>query len=152
MSEWNVIDMKRRLKAFNVDKQVEASVKDSAWQIIELNEINLSQGLNKNDKLVGTYSTFTERWAKTAKRKPNEPKTAGSAYNFNWSGDFINGIFITYKNNKIDFFSKGMGLTEKSFFITSNHLLGISKKYYDTMRYDILAPRLQTRFKNHIVK
>ena len=152
MAGWNVIDMKRRLRSFNVEKQTEKSVKEGAWQIIELNKINLEQGLNRDGKLVGTYSPFTERWARTSKRKHNESKTAGSAFNLNWTGDFINGIFITYGNHKIEFFSKGMGLTKKSFFITSNKLLGISKKYYNIMRNDIIAPRLQTKFKSHLGK
>jgi hypothetical protein len=145
---WNVVDYKRRLKAFDVDRNVKKAIKEGSWEIINLNKKNLSKGLNSFDKIVGTYSSYTQAWAR--KQKPNEPKIAGSTYNFNWTGAFINGIFITYENNKINFHSTGMGLTKKSLFIKTNELLGVSENKKNIINYDILAPYLRRYFKIHI--
>jgi len=151
MSKFNVLDYKRRLSSFHVEKNISKAVKEGAWQIIDLNKINLAKGLNSKGRLVGTYSVVTQNYARKG-RRPNESKKAGTTYNFNWTGAFINGIFITYKNDKISFSSTGLGLSKKNFFILSNDLLGVEKNRNELINYDILAPRLRRYFKTHIGK
>lgn len=151
MGGWNVARYKQRLKAFNVPKEVEKVVKSNKVEIIGLNKSNLAKGLNSNDRIVGVYSVFTSSHAKK-NPKPNKPKLPGSHYNFNWTGKFINGMFIKYTPNKISFLSKGMGLTKKTRFITKNKLLGLSDKRSISMNYKILTPGLSQAFKRHLSK
>jgi len=152
MSDWNVARYKQRLRAFNVEKTVNSIVRKNKKEIIKLNKDNLDKGLNSEDLLVGSYSTYTQAWAFRKGKEANTLKIAGANYNFNWTGKFIKGIFITYENNKIKFFSKGMGLTSKTRFITNNNLLGVSKKGAKVINNDIIQPNLQDSFKNHLNK
>jgi hypothetical protein len=152
MSDWNVARYKQRLRAFAVEKEVGKIVRKNKNDIIKLNKDNLSKGLNSEDQLVGTYSTYTQAWAFRKGKEANTLKIAGSNYNFNWTGKFIKGIFITYENNKIKFFSKGMGLTSKTRFITNNNLLGVSKKGAKIINEDVVKPNLQNSFKAHLNK
>ena len=146
----NVIQYKKKLKRFNVQSNVEKAVVESSDEIVNLNKINLSKGLNSLGKLVGKYSPFTAAWTK--KFKPNKPKIAGTNYNFDWTGAFINGIFITYENNKVKFFSRGMGLSKKTRFIKNNKLLGLGKSKIKSINNKILAPQLRSYFRNHMEK
>ena len=146
----NVVQYQRKLKSFNVESNVKKSVKESSEEIVNLNKVNLNKGLNSIDKVVGRYSSFTAGWAK--KLKPNKPKIFGSLYNFDWTGSFINGIFITYENSKIKFSSRGMGDAKKSTFITSKKLLGLSDVKGKMINDVILTPILRKLFKSHISK
>mgnify|MGYP003636399037 FL=1 len=144
----NVSQYKKRLKTFSVEKNVEKVVKRSSKEIIELNKVNLSKGLNSYGTVVGRYSFFTLRYAKLL--KPKKPKQVGGLYNFYWTGRFIKGIFITYIDNKIVFKSKGMGYIRKSRFINDNKLLGVTEKQSSDINYKILSPKLQQLFQKHI--
>ena len=146
----NVVQYQRKLKSFNVESNVKKSVKESSEEIVNLNKVNLNKGLNSIDKVVGRYSSFTAGWAK--KLKPNKPKIFGSLYNFDWTGSFINGIFITYENSKIKFSSRGMGGAKKTTFITSKKLLGLSDVKGKMINEVILTPILRKLFKSHISK
>jgi len=146
----NVVKYKRRLQSFNVESNIEKAVKESSEEIVNLNKVSLDKGLNYEDKEVGRYSAFTASWAK--KLKPNKPKTLGALYNFDWTGSFINGIFITYENSKIKFSSRGMGGAKKSTFITSKKLLGLSDVKGKMINEVILTPILRKLFKSHISK
>ena len=146
----NVAQYKKKLKNFSVESSIEKSVLSSSDEIENLNRLSLSKGLNSRGKIVGYYSFFTQSWAK--KNKTNKPKIAGSKYNFDWTGSFINGIFITYKNNIITFMSSGMGLAKKSRFINKNNLLGLNKSQSKEVNYVIVLPKLQNYFKKHLSK
>ena len=146
----NVVQYKRRLQSFNVESNIEKAVKESSEEIVNLNKVSLDKGLNYEDKVVGRYSAFTASWTK--KLKPNKPKILGALYNFDWTGSFINGIFITYENSKIKFSSRGMGDAKKSTFITSKKLLGLSDVKGKMINEVILTPILRKLFKSHISK
>jgi hypothetical protein len=146
----NVVQYQKRLKSFKVEDNINKASKENSEEIVNLNRLNLSKGLNSLDQIVGRYSSFTAAWAK--RFKPNKPKTFGSLYNFNWTGSFINGIFITYQESKIKFSSKGMGNAKKSRFITSNKLLGLSQAKGKIINNSIIIPTLRKLFKSHISK
>ena len=146
----NVVQYKKRLKSFNVEDNIKKSVKQNSEEIVNLNKVNLSKGLNSLGEIVGRYSSFTAAWAK--KLRPNKPKTFGSLYNFDWTGAFINGIFITYEDSKIKFSSRGMGNAKKTRFIKKNKLLGLSKAKENIINNSILTSSLRRLFKSHINK
>lgn len=146
----NVVQYKKRLKTFKVESNIEKAVKESSEEITNLNKVSLDKGLNYEDKEVGRYSLFTAAWAR--KLKPNKPKLLGTLYNFDWTGAFINGIFITYESSKIKFSSKGMGNAKKTRFITNKKLLGLSDVQGKIVNEVILTPILRKLFKTHISK
>jgi|TARA_R110001632_G_scaffold14131_1_gene47850 hypothetical protein len=146
----NVVQYQKRLKSFKVEESIKKSAKENSEEIINLNKVNLSKGLNSLDKIVGRYSSFTAAWAK--KLKPNKPKKFNSLYNFDWTGSFINGIFITYEDSKMKFSSRGMGGAKKTRFIKNNKLLGLSDAKGKIINNSILIPTLRKLFKSHINK
>tara|TARA_R110000803_G_scaffold179014_1_gene241439 strand:- start:13 stop:456 length:444 start_codon:yes stop_codon:yes gene_type:complete len=146
----NVVQYQKKLKSFNVESNIKKAVKESSEEITNLNKVSLDKGLNYEDKIVGRYSAFTAAWAK--KLKPNKPKVLGALYNFDWTGSFINGIFITYEDSKIKFSSRGMGNAKKTRFITSKKLLGLSNVQGKIINEVILTPILRKLFKSHISK
>ena len=148
---WNVNDYKRRLRAFNVEKTTAKIIKNQQQEIIGINQDRLSfDGKNYEGKITGTYAIETQSAARIS--NAIRPKTSGSAYNFEWTGDFFNGMYLTYERNRIKILSKGMGLTEKSHFITSNKALGFSDKEVKIINDELIKPSLQTSFKNHLSK
>ena len=146
----NVVEYKKRLKSFNVESNIKKAVKESSEEITNLNKISLDKGVNYENNVVGKYKFVTELYAK--KWKPNKPKITGSKYNFDWTGSFINGIFITYENYKIKFSSKGMGDAKKTDFIINKKLLGLSDVQGKVINEVILTPILRKLFKSHISK
>jgi len=146
----NVVQYKRRLQSFNVETNIEKAVKESSEEITNLNKISLDKGVNYENNVVGKYKFVTELYAK--KWKPNKPKITGSKYNFDWTGAFINGIFITYQDSKIKFSSRGMGNAKKTDFIINKKLLGLSDVQGKIINEVILTPILRKLFKSHISK
>ena len=145
----NVNNYLAKLKTFNVEKQTAIAINKQNRQIIEINQINLDKGLDYEDDLVGTYLNTTAKIAKSDP-KPNMSKVEGQPFNFDWTGAFLNGMYIVYRNNKINFLSKGIGSWKKMNFITSNKLLGVSEKGAEIINNDIIKPALQISFKSHI--
>jgi len=147
----NVNNYLAKLRTFNVEKETATAIKKQNRQIVEINQINLDKGLDNQDGLVGLYSAATAEIAKS-NPKPNQSKEEGQPFNFDWTGAFLNGMYIVYRNNKITFLSKGMGSGEKKSEIIKNKLLGVSEKGAEIINNDIIKPMLQTSFKNHIRK
>lgn len=153
MAGWNVVRYMQRLRTFNVEAETTKIINKSRDQIEDVNREALDFGKDFHGKTVGTYSGNTELIAKASTRNPpNRSKNAGSPYNFNWTGAFMDGIFITYESHTINFFSKGLGDTKKTAWILNRDLLGVSDKDADFINYEIIMPRLQWAFKNKMNK
>jgi hypothetical protein len=127
----------------NMDIIVDKVVKENTQEIIDVNEIQLDEGVNYEDNIVGTYANATQNIAETESPKPNKSKEAGAIYNFDWTGDLIKGIFISYRNNVISFDSRGKGDALKKAWIENNKLLGTTDKGAWEINYLIILPDLQ---------
>lgn len=103
-------------------------------EIIRLNTGQFENGtgsdnkrlVNSNPIFKGRYSLYTQIIAKNTVA----PKNAGDLYNFAWTGDFLSGMYVDFKNNgTYSIFSNGMGTAEKlSFFKGYNNLFGLTDK------------------------
>jgi hypothetical protein len=151
----NVLDYIKILKSIGSKSSIDSIVSDviqkNKSQIIDINLINLDSGLDNKDRIVGTYLPTTQARAEDALIKPNQSKIAGQPFNFDWTGQFINRIYITYRSNKIKFLSRGMGDSEKRTFIETNNLLGVSQKGSDIINNEIIRPQVIQEIKNRIV-
>lgn len=84
---------------------------ENAEMIIQvLKDKQLSEGLDymgKNvyadDKYNGFYKTSTQNIAEDPQRKPRKPKIAGTAYNFEWTGDFFDSLNLRVNAQKKTF-------------------------------------------------
>jgi len=72
--------------------------------LVDLNQIQLESGLNIRGEVIGTYSAATEQIAD--REGTVEPKNAGSAYNFQWTGELFAGMFVTFTSEYIEIFSR----------------------------------------------
>lgn len=71
---------------------VEKSVADNEQILTEIQTDQWSEGKDKEGKIIGKYSPFTE--AKSKEQPfPNKPKVAGQPYNLDWSGDLKRRTF-----------------------------------------------------------
>lgn len=83
--------------AFGVLKRLESF-------IIDLNQIQLSQGENIFGASLGVYSERTEEIAR--RESTREPKIAGRPYNFEWTGSLFDNMYIVFTTNTADIFSR----------------------------------------------
>lgn len=150
-----VLDYMRRLKTAqnNIEKVIAIAIDQNQEAIIEVNKKNLDKGLNRDLRLVGTYSVGSElayRGSGSPRlTRPLKPKIFGQPYNFYWTGRFYEGIFITYANNKITFHSNGKGDGEKLSFINSNKLLGVNNQEdIDYINFKIILPAVVQLIRN----
>ena len=145
-----VKDLLNKLKGVDIPSLTKSVIKENEKEIIELNTDNMSKGLDRNDKLIGTYSKTTELIAEESKKTspfPLEKKIAGKPYNLVWQGNLLPNTFITYIKNKIIFDSTGSGTGDKLFFVEDKKILGVSGKNAEIINNKIIKPDLQKAFK-----
>ncbi len=140
-----VKDLLNNIKKVNVQAIITDAVKRNKGQITDLNKIELEQGRNYLEQVVGKYSKSTELISKTT--NPRQPKKAGEPYNHENTGRLFDGMFITYNGKVIKINSKGLGDNQKQLFISINRLLGFTDKAGKIINNDILLPDLQKKFK-----
>lgn len=102
--------------------------------IIRLNTDQFENGIgsdgrglvNSNTIFKGRYSLYTQLVAKNT----IAPKVAGDLYNFAWTGNFLIGMYVDFKNNgTYSIFSNGMGTGGKlAFFKGYSTLFGLTDK------------------------
>lgn len=110
--------------------------------LIDLNQLQLSQGTNVFGRVIGTYSEATEERAKN--EFTVEPKIAGQNYNFQWSGDFFGGMRIKFTESYLEFIGTS-GETDEILATFSRSpadqdLLGLTEQNLDEFLRDKLIP------------
>lgn len=73
---------------------------------ISLQKQQLSEGRDNQDKVVGTYSRATELESLFGDVKPRQSKREGDPYNFEWTGDFFDGMELLFSSDEVSFWSK----------------------------------------------
>jgi hypothetical protein len=141
-----VKDVLGNLKKVNIPSLTAVVIKEHQSEIVQVNQIALDKGENYIGQTVGLYSKATELISKESPT-PNQPKKAGSPYNFDWSGNLLERMFITYSNAKIKFDSRGKGDNQKQLFVSVNRLLGVDEKGEKIINFEIILPGLQKKFK-----
>jgi len=141
-----VKDLLNKLKGVNITSLTATVIKENKNQIVQVNQIALDKGENYLGQTVGLYSKSTELISKESPT-PNKPKIAGSPYNFDWSGNLLERMFITYSNSKIKFDSRGKGDNQKQLFVSINRLLGVDENGEKIINFEIILPGLQKKFK-----
>ena len=141
-----VKDLLNKLKGVNITSLTATVIKENQNQIVQVNQIALDKGENYIGQTVGLYSKSTELISKQSPT-PNQPKIAGQPYNFDWSGNLLERMFITYSNAKIKFDSRGKGDNQKQLFVSVNRLLGVDEKGEKIINFEIVLPGLQKKFK-----
>ena len=72
--------------------------------IIDLNQLQLSNNQNIFGASLGVYSEKTQKIAE--QESTREPKIAGRPYNFQWTGELFDGMYLIFTDNTADIFSK----------------------------------------------
>ena len=108
---------------------------------------------NTNSLFKGTYKQLTVDYAKAGiPTKPLLSKNLGDAYNFVWSGDFVNNFEMGVDGFDYKLFSTGTGSgSKKAFFDGYKNLYGIVKEerenLYNEVGYDIIIRMLNNIYK-----
>ena len=141
-----VKDLLKKLKGVNIKSLTATVIKEHQNEIVQVNQIALDKGENYLGQTVGLYSKATELIAKE-NPIPNQPKKAGQPYNFDWSGNLLERMFITYRNATIKFDSRGKGDNQKQLFVGINRLMGVNEKDSKLINNEIIKPALQKKFR-----
>lgn len=117
--------------AFEVLKRLES-------YIIDLNQIQLSKGQNIFGASLGVYSPKTQKIAE--RERTREPKIAGQPYNFEWTGELFDNMFIVFTNNTADIFSRD----PKAAFIEDKYrdIFGLTQEHKTELITDKVLPLL----------
>jgi hypothetical protein len=125
-SKWDKLD-------FN--KVVETTMYESEKDIIYLNVEQMQDGKGSDDAVLknsnknykGVYKPLTQEIA--SKENPILSKSAGSLYNFGWTGDFLNNMQLEVTNLEYKIFSTGTGIGDKqAFFDGYKNMFGLNKE------------------------
>lgn len=137
---------KARFVRDNILSQTENIIYNNENKIVQLNTSQFDKGKgsdgnvikNSNPLFDGTYSILTNLL--------NPSKKAGSLYDFNNTGDFLNGmqIEVNASISKIKIFSTGTGSGDKSVFFSGyTNLFGLDNKNTEYLNDKIIMPELK---------
>lgn len=112
--------------------------------LIDLNQIQLSQGISIFGNVVGQYSEKTEERARTENTR--QPKIAGQNYNFEWTGQFFDGMKIRFTGDYLEFISTAgdaeVILDSYANLFGEQVLLGLTTQNLDDFLQQKLIPEL----------
>lgn len=108
--------------------------------LLDLNRIQLSRGEDIFGNVVGQYSRNTQNIAATENTR--QPKIEGQNYNFEWSGELFDGMFMRLSGDTIEVFSTAPHTEEViarySGFFGDNTLLG----FQDSSKIEFVREKL----------
>lgn len=107
-----------------------------------IKERQLGQGLNSAGKETGTYKKITQKWAQDPYGyKPRKSKNPGDPYNFDWTGDFVDGIYAKMESGGFSIFSrdKKQSLLENKY----GELLKLTDEHNTQVNMELILPELQ---------
>lgn len=127
----------KNLKESQIVASIFKEIKKIEAKIIKLNKDKLTIGENVEGQIVGEYSPYTEVFADRAGIFTS--KTPNSPYNFQWSGEFYKGFFVSVNGSEATISSKGIGTGDKKDFLTTNKLFGLQDAdLIDVIQTDLL--------------
>jgi len=135
----NMLDEQERIIYKNEDR------------IIAMNVAQFEEGMGSDGKILknsnpifdGIYSITTQEKAK--QMNAIGQKTAGTLYNFAWTGNFLNGLQLEMFPNLVQFniFSTGTGSGDKALFFKGyTNLFGLNTNNNRKLQYEIILPEL----------
>lgn len=119
------------------------AVEEVKEEILKRNRNQLLQGKDVKGKVVGEYSPYTEIFAD--KDGIATPKTPNSPYNFNWSGEFLKGLYLDIQGEEAIISSTGLGSGDKYAFLTTEDLLGSNENDLAIVIQKDILPILQLK-------
>lgn len=138
----NLQPLKSRNEIYRIVLQ--ASSKFEAY-LVDLNQIQLSRGLNIFGQPIGVYSEATEEIAATESTR--EPKIAGQPYNFEWTGDLFDGMTVRFTPEFFEIFSTDskydLIITTYSGFFSENSVFGLTQEHLSEFIQQKLLPELR---------
>lgn len=113
--------------------------------LIDLNQIQLSQGKNIFGEVIGTYSKWTEEIASTEDTR--QPKIAGENYNFEWTGELFDKMYVKLRRDRLEIFSKAphAELVEATYstLFGESAIFGLTEESLEDFAQNKLIPELQ---------
>lgn len=116
-----------------------------------LQNFQLGKGLDSKGKLTGTYSPNTERIIAEEGRIPRQPKTPGSPYNFQDTGDLFDEMYLFFEDEKsFSLFS----YDKKALFLQEEYgdIYTLTKKNNEKVNEQILRPEMYEYIINEYAK
>ena len=118
------------------------AIKKAQKLFLEANKNQLLKGENSEGQIVGEYSPYTEVFAD--RDGIFTPKTPGSPYNFNWTGEFLKGFFLNVDNDGVTIGSSGVGTGGKKDFLTNENLFGLTDENLSKIIQKEIIPFINT--------
>lgn len=115
--------------------------------LVDLQQLQLSEGQNPQGQTIGTYSPATEEFAK--QENPLQPKRAGDPYNFEWTGKFFRGMNIKVGKNEAVFTSSD----SKTPLLIQQYgqLFGLSDKHLEEAVREKILPRFLEEWRGKLL-
>lgn len=119
-----------------IEKIAFEALKSLEGFIVDLNQIQLSNNQDIFGASLGVYSPATEEIARSENTR--EPKIAGQPYNFEWTGELFDGMYLVFTNNTAEIFSKD----PKAAFLESKYgeIFGLNDDNRTELVKDKLTP------------
>lgn len=137
----NLQNLQRRDRFYEITLRV---AKEFEAYLIDLNQIQLSEGRDIFGESLGEYSAATQAIAEI--ENPVRPKIEGQPYNFEWTGQFFDSMQIKFTSEYLEFTSTSPDsevIQDKYANLFGEQvLLGLTKEALDEFLKDKLTPRL----------
>ena len=142
------------LKLNSIEKQLpdiakQAVVDNSEFIINLLKHGQLEEGLNSFGVVAGRYSLFTQGYANAD--NISTPKKFGDPYNFNWSGETIDGLKIG-RNTRKEFDITTVSGKQKLLEEIHGELFDLTEEHNQYVNIEIILPTLQQYILDNLVK
>ncbi|QQO97048.1 structural protein/putative neck protein [Cellulophaga phage Nekkels_1] len=80
-------------------------IKETEPIAISLQKQQLEEGYNNEEQEIGRYKASSQSIYESEGRTSNKPKIEGELFNFDDTGDFLEGIQLKFTNKEVSFFS-----------------------------------------------
>lgn len=141
----NIKSIKKNLSSW----AIEAILENKTQIILRLRNFQLSKGLNSNGTVVGTYSPATEGYAD--RDNISTPKTPGSPYNFYWTGDTLEGLYIKDTNKRANTYDISTSDGKKRLLEEAyGEIFDLTEENNDWVNENIIEPYLAKKIEENL--
>lgn len=139
---------KQNINALNINKMVQNILIDRRSDVFKiLKDEQLGLGKDSKGRIIGRYSTATEIFASDPQNRPRKPKQAGQPYNFEWTGETFDSMFLHFESkDSYSLFSSD----EKALFLQGKYgnIFDLTEAHNDRINYEIILPELDDQLAN----
>lgn len=115
-----------------------------------IKEKQLGEGIMSDGGSAPSYKAVTESWAALVGNKPRKPKVAGQPWNYEWSGEWIDSLYVKLENDGFDILARDPK-TQMLESMSGGRITKLTEEHNEMINNEVIIPYLYKEFESTLL-